>query len=248
VKLRDRRDRKAEQPGRDLPPVLERLHEVRAKLPAADMAVSTAEQAEAEGQASLVSDEFHGHVPEHEAARKRSELTAAAVAARRERDHLAELARVGEAEALKLVDEIHGARGAARQQEIDAAQQDRADAIARQLGAEARLQRLADERFDDERAHMDARRIVQVGEPVDWEQKDRETIRKWIEGVRHQAAGTPPLPARLQSRGEAELRRLESEGVSREYLESIAERSGYVLLDNDGGPVRLPDAHQPRRR
>jgi hypothetical protein len=97
-KLRDRWNDRGEPAATDmleLDRLAGRLDDWREMHRMGCKAVEAAERDEAEGEA-ITADEFKGAVAFDEAERQRAKLTAAAVAARRERDRLAKLVQVGE--------------------------------------------------------------------------------------------------------------------------------------------------------
>jgi hypothetical protein len=218
--------------------VVEKLTAANQKEADAAAALERAEQKLVNAQA-LVSDEFHGTVAPDAAARERAEAERDAHAARRAAEHATAVREAGEAEAVRLVDELYELRDDARQAQIVAESTLIADAKTTILGAEARLQQLADAKFADERAHLDARRFVQGRGGVDWQARDAAQVRRWVEGTRRQQVGVDPLPPRLQPVADARLAALQSEGISPEYLREVARRGGYTLLRDDGGATRL---------
>jgi hypothetical protein len=152
---------------------------------------------------------------------------------RRIRDDLAKQVQVGEVACLRCADEIHAAGEAEHEQRVAAEQHKLELARVSQLAAESALARLAEEKFEQERQHSDARANIRSREKRDWDHEDRVLIRKWHEGIRHGAAGVDPLPARLQQRAEEELRQLQENADAGVVGRALA----VSTLDGDGNVI-----------
>jgi len=192
---------------------------------------------------------FEGALAPDEFDRQRAALTKHAADGRRIRDELAKIVEAGETRCLELVDQIHEGREAERQERIEAAQAERAEALTRVLGAEARLAKLADEARDLEVAYGEMRGSVSAKLRRDFDAEDRELIRRWNQAVRHQAAGADPLPARLRERAERQLRGQGGAATAADIDALLAAKTvdpdgeivpAYTRLDPNGGYTRLP--------
>jgi hypothetical protein len=194
---------------------------------------------------------FDGSIAPDTHDRERAAKTQFALDSRRVRDDLAKQVQVGEARCLELVDEIHERREQEHRQRVAAEQQKFELARVAQLAAQQALARLDEEKFAADRQHIDVRASIRSRERRDWEQEDRALIRKWREGVRHEAAGVDPLPERLRERAERELRHLQEHEPAGAVERALAVRtvdpdtglavpaySRFPRGGDDGPPVR----------
>ena len=223
------------------------LEVARHKLTEAEAHAEQAEKAEAKEQAN-VADEFHGTVSPDEAMRRRHDAQQAAVAARRIRDHAAEVVKHGEQEAVRILDQLHETDDEQLREQIRAEHQRIEQAQLTITNAQVRIAQLNDKRELDGREHQNARLALLGKDPINWDEADRRAIMRYVEGVRLQAAGVDPLPPRLQPLADARIERLKQAGVSPAYIEAVlavgGEKGHYGVLPRDGRPQRLPESFQ----
>lgn len=233
----------ADTPEAELERLLGRLRVKKQQLANQEEMLVTPEQLERQLD-ELSAGLFDGSVAPDTHDRERAARTKFAADQRRIRDDLAKVVAAGETRCLAIVDVIHEVREADRQQRIQVAQAERAEALTALLGAEARLARLDGEARDLEIAYAEMRGAVRGNLGRDFDAEDRELIRRWQQAVRHQAAGADALPERLRERAERELREQHAAATAANIdalteAKTVDPDSGkvvpaYVRLDPDG--------------